>query len=58
MAQITMIVGSAAFFVAGFAAWYARWHRRVGSAFERVRVRNERNLHLVRRDAPREALGG
>jgi hypothetical protein len=36
MAQIMMIIGSIALFVAGFVAWYTLWHRRVQPAFERV----------------------
>jgi hypothetical protein len=55
MAQITMIVGSVALFVAGLVAWYTQWRRRVQPAFERVRVDNGRNVHLLRRD-PREDL--
>jgi uncharacterized iron-regulated membrane protein len=56
MAQITMIVGSVALFVVGFVAWYTLWHRRVEAAFERVPVGNRRNVHLLRRDVPEDAL--
>jgi hypothetical protein len=56
MAQITMIVGSVATFVAGFVAWFTLWHRRVESAFERVPVGNGRNAHLLRRDVPEDSL--
>jgi uncharacterized iron-regulated membrane protein len=46
MAQITMIIGLIALFVAGFVAWYTLWHRRVESAaFQRVPVRSRWNVH-------------
>jgi len=44
MAEITLILGSAAVFVVGFAAWYPIWHRRMGSSFERVPVRARRSV--------------
>ena len=48
MAEISMIVGSVGLVVAGFAAWYALWHRRVESSFERVPVRAGRSVHVLR----------
>jgi hypothetical protein len=57
MAQITLIVGSAALFVAGFlGAWYTLWHRKVEAAFERVPVGDGRNVHLLRRDVAEDTL--
>ncbi len=50
MAVVTLIVGSLTLFVAGFATWYAIWHRRVESAFERVPVASGRAVHVLRRD--------
>ncbi|HEX3333767.1 MAG TPA: hypothetical protein VHS57_05460 [Acidimicrobiales bacterium] len=48
--MITLIIGSIAFFVAGFAAWYTLWHRRLESSFERVPVRTGRSVHVLRQD--------
>jgi uncharacterized iron-regulated membrane protein len=56
MVQITMVLGSVALFVAGFVAWYTLWHRRIESAFERVRVGNGRKVHLLRLDVPGGSL--
>jgi uncharacterized iron-regulated membrane protein len=56
MAQITMIIGSIALFVAGFVAWYTLRHRRVESALERVPVRSRQGAHVLRRDLPDDAL--
>lgn len=61
--MITLIVGSLSFFVAGFAAWYTLWHRRLASSFERVPVRvgrSGRSVHVLREDVelprdPRES---
>jgi hypothetical protein len=50
MVQIAMIIGSTTAFVAGFAAWYTLWHRRIDSSFERVPVGSRRSAHLLRRD--------
>ena len=51
MAEITLIVGSVGLVVAGFAAWYTIWHRRVESSFERVPVRAGRSVHVLREGA-------
>ena len=48
MAEITLIVGSVGLVVAGFAAWYTVWHRKVESSFERVPVRSARSAHVLR----------
>jgi hypothetical protein len=48
MAQITLIVGAAALFVAGMLAWFTLWHRRAASSFQRVRVESGRP-RVVRR---------
>ena len=55
MAMITLIVGSVGLFVAGFAAWYTIWHRRVAASFERVPVRTGRSVRVRanRATAPR-----
>ncbi|MDR3661379.1 MAG: hypothetical protein P4L86_13490 [Mycobacterium sp.] len=45
---MTLIVGSVGLVVAGFAAWYTIWHRRVESSFERVPVRAGRSVHVLR----------
>lgn len=55
MAQITMIIGSFALFLAGFVAWYTLRRRRVESAFERVPVESRRSVHLLRRGLPDDA---
>jgi hypothetical protein len=44
MAMITLIVGSAGMFVAGFAAWYTVSRLRVASRVERVPVKSARPL--------------
>jgi hypothetical protein len=44
MAMIALIVGSVALIVTGFVAWYAAWHRRFESSFERVPVRSAQDL--------------
>ena len=48
MAEISLLVGSVGLVVAGFAAWYTIWHRRVESSFERVPVRAGRSVHVLR----------
>ncbi len=48
MAELTLIIGSVVMFVAGFAAWYTLWHRRVEAAFERVPVGPGRSVHVLR----------
>ena len=48
MAMITLIIGSVAFFVAGFVTWYTLWHRRIESSFERVPARSGRTVHVLR----------
>ena len=50
MAEITVILGTVGLLVAGFAAWYAIWHRRVESSFERVPVRARPSVHVRRED--------
>jgi len=50
MGEITMVVGSIALFAGGFVGWYTVWHRRVESAFERVRVDGRRTAHVLRQD--------
>jgi hypothetical protein len=54
MAQIAVIAGSVGLFVAGFATWYALWHRRLASSIERVRVR-VRAPEKARREGPPNA---
>ncbi len=49
--MIVAIVVAGVVFVAGFAGWYTFWHRRMASAFERVRVRADRSALVVRRGA-------
>ncbi len=51
MADISLIIGSLGLVVAGFAAWYTIWHRRVESSFERVPVRAGRSAHVLREGA-------
>ncbi len=48
MAEITVILGSAGLFVAGFVAWYTVWPRRASDALERVPVAPARAAHVVR----------
>jgi hypothetical protein len=55
MAMLSMIIGSIAFFTAGFAVWYTVWHRRVEAAFERVPVESGRSVHVLRQGV---SLGG
>jgi hypothetical protein len=52
MAQIAVIAGSVGLFVAGFATWYALWHRRLASSVERVRMRAPEK---ARREGPPNA---
>jgi uncharacterized iron-regulated membrane protein len=54
MAQIAMIIGSIALFVAGFLAWYTLWHRRVDSALKRVPVGGRRTVHPLRQDVSQD----
>jgi hypothetical protein len=56
MAQITMIIGSVALFVAGFLSWYTLSHRRVESALERVPVGSRRSVQLQSPDVPEDTL--
>ena len=51
MAEVTLIAGFAALFLAGFATWYTIWHRRVESRFEEVPVETARSDRVLRRDA-------
>jgi hypothetical protein len=51
MAMIVAILVAGVVFVAGFAGWYTFWHRRMATAFERVRVRDDRSALVVRRGA-------
>lgn len=53
MAEVTLIGGLAALFVvgSGFVTWYAIWHRRVESSFEKVPVETRRSVRVLRRDA-------
>ena len=48
MAEVAVISGSIGVFVAGFAAWYTLWHRRLATSFERVPVRSGRAAYLLR----------
>lgn len=48
MAEVTVILGSAGLFVAGFLAWYTMWHRRAATAFEPVPVGTARSVHVAR----------
>ena len=50
MAEITLIAGSVGLVVAGFAAWYTIWHRRI-SSFQRLPVRARRLVHVLREGA-------
>jgi hypothetical protein len=45
MAEMTLIVGAGALLVTGFVSWYAIWHRRVESCFEKVPVASGRSAH-------------
>ena len=51
MAEVAVILGAVGSFVAGFAAWYTMWHRRMATAFERVPVGTARSALVVRRGA-------
>ena len=51
MAEITAILVAGGVFIAGFAAWYTLWHRRMATAFERVPVGADRSALVVRRAA-------
>ena len=55
MSEITVVLGSAGLFVAGFVAWYTMWHRRAAAAFETVPVGTARSAHVVRRDTDRRS---
>jgi hypothetical protein len=48
MADVTLIIGAVALFIAAFATWYTVWHRRLESAFERVPVGAGRAVHVLR----------
>jgi hypothetical protein len=48
MAEVAVIAGSIGVFVTGFLGWYALWHRRLASSFERVPVRTGRTAYLLR----------
>ena len=48
MFEMAVVGGSAGVFVAGFAAWYTLWHRRLAASFERVPVHAGRTAYLVR----------
>ena len=51
MADITVTLVAGGSFIAGFVAWYTMWHRRMATAFERVRVGADRSALVVRRGA-------
>jgi hypothetical protein len=51
MAEITVFLGAAGVFIAGFVTWYTMWHRRAANAFERVPVGTDRSVLVVRRGA-------
>jgi hypothetical protein len=51
MAEVAVILGAVGSFVAGFAAWYTMWHRRMATAFERFPVGTARPALVVRRGA-------
>ena len=51
MAEITVILSAVGLFVAGFVTWYALWHRRVATAFERVPVGTARSAPVVHRES-------
>jgi hypothetical protein len=53
MTEITVTAGVAGMFLAGGAAWYARWRRRVASALEQVPVRTDRPAPVARHGAER-----
>jgi hypothetical protein len=48
MAMIALIIGSVALIVTGLVAWYAAWHRRFESSFERIPVRSGRSVRALR----------
>ena len=48
MAEVSVILGSAGLFIAGFLAWYTMWHRRTATAFERIPVRTARSAGSAR----------
>jgi hypothetical protein len=54
MATLTLIIGSIALFAGAFATWYAVWHRRMASRFERIPVGDARSAHVQRKG---ESLG-
>ncbi|MGO9854729.1 MAG: hypothetical protein ACLPYY_06795 [Acidimicrobiales bacterium] len=57
MAEVTLIVGFAALFLAGFVTWYTIGHRRVVSRLEKVPVETGRPLRVVRPDAESDCDG-
>jgi hypothetical protein len=54
MAALTLIIGSITLLAAGFGTWYAVWHRRMESCFERVPVSSGRSVHVLRRGVDME----
>jgi hypothetical protein len=48
MAEMTWIAGPVALSVAGFVSLYALWHRRAHPSLQRVPVRDERTVDIVR----------
>jgi len=51
MAEVTLIAGFAALFVAGLVTWYTMWHRRVESRLVKVPVERGRSVRVVPPDA-------
>jgi hypothetical protein len=49
MATLTLIIGSIALFAGAIATWYAVWHRRMESRFERIPVRDARSARVLRK---------
>ncbi len=49
MGVLALIAGAVGVLVAGFVSWYTVWHRRVGTAFEKVPVARGRSAHVLRR---------
>ena len=54
MAEVTLIGGFAALFVAGFVTRHTIWRRRFESRFVKVPVERGRSVRDVRRDAERD----
>jgi hypothetical protein len=48
MGEITWIAGPVALSVAGFVLLYGLWHRRADPSLQRVQVRVERTVDIVR----------